>query len=414
MIDVSFVNFFKTKSYVIEGGNVRVKDSSSNIHGADEIDLQKHSRAEIAEKLLYFFHVINLKFEELNGEKIWPNIIDIDSGHIFNGSSEHFFNSNISDEDFIYSKKAIGDIDVTVPNNKKHDVFNFLTNLREQQITKNVAFLGIKQETLDKGHQISTLVRIDDHINIQIDFEFLEYVNGRPSEFAKFSHSSSWEDIKQGLKGVLHKYLLQALCKGTSIKSSSEITLFTKAATKEKPRVVKNSSERGISLKRFSVDRGLRTDAYVPYYDEDGNAVSYEGKAVYKERPTEESTYITNVESIAKEIFGTNFSTSDIYLLNSFLGLVELSLKYFNSNHLLEIFNDFRRRLFGINAQKLKRNDPVTDFNIKRIGFQELKNKFKITSVADLPLTYEELMTLPEEQGTDPILLKIKTYYQSY
>ena len=38
-----------------------------------------------------------------------------------------------------------------------------------------------------------------------------------PDEFSKFGHNSDWEDIKQGFKGVAHKFMLMSLSKGMSV-----------------------------------------------------------------------------------------------------------------------------------------------------------------------------------------------------
>jgi hypothetical protein len=414
MIEIAFETFFKSKVPLLEGGNVRVVNHKGREIQAQKIDLSKHQRTPLIKKLLEFFHTLNAKFENSNGEKIWKIEDLIDSGHIFNGSSEHFFNLNIADKDFAKYKKTVGDIDVSVPVDKKQELFEFLQKLKGHQVTQHVSFVGIKQTNLAKGHQLNTLVCIDSILNIQIDFEFLEYREHSPSKFAKFSHSSSWEDIKQGFKGVLHKYLLQSLAGSSDLKTSEQVALFTKAATIQKPKLVKTFPPRGLSLKKFSVDRGLRTDAFKRLKDEQGNLISHEGKPVYKETDTEESMYITEPELIAREIFGSKFSSEDISKFNSFVGLIDLCIKYFTPTDRLNVIKDFQRRLFGVGAQGFERNNPSLDYEVKKAGFQKVKRNFKITSFPDLPQTYEDLMSLSEDGSTHPILLQVKTYYENY
>lgn len=414
MIEIAFDTYFKLKQPLLEGGNVRVIDSSGHEVQAEKIDLQKHSRTDLAKKLLLFFHKLNSLYEKKTGTKIWENPDSLTSGHVFNGSSEHFFNSKIDDKEFVKYKKTVGDIDLTVPSDKKFQLFDFLSSIAGNKITENTTFIGTKQTSLTKGHQLNSLVQIDNKLNVQIDFEFLEYHDKAPTRFAKFSHSSSWEDVKEGFKGVLHKYLLQSVAGSSDIKTSEQVALFTKTATKEKPKLVKTFPAKGLSFKKFSIDRGLRTDAFQRYHDEQGNAVDFEGKPVYKEKSTEESTYITEPELIGKEIFGTKFSSTDLSNLNSFVGLIELCMKFLVPNVRLNVFTDFARRLFGVGAQGFERNNPALDYDIKKAGFQKIKQRFKITSVPDLPNTYSELMSLSEDASNHKMLLEIKKYYENY
>lgn len=413
MLDVPFDTFFKKSVLLLkEGGNVTVYDTADRSISAEKLNLHRHSRKTIVSKLLSFFETINNLYEATYGEPIWVQS-DIKSGHIFNGSAEHFFNSSISDEEFVKYKSNIGDIDVTVPEDKKTTLFVLLNSIKGNKTPSEVVYIGSKQKVIAGGHQINSIVQVEG-INLQIDFEFLRYEQKSPSKFAKFSHSSAWEDIKQGFKGVLHKYLLQSLAGGSSLKTENDVVLFTKAATKEKPRTVKTFPEEGITFRKFSVDRGLRTDAYGQYFDEEGNPVVHQGKPVYKETPTEQSKYITDPESIAKEIFGPKFNASELPLLGSFIGIIKLVLKYNTPKDRIFIFKDFFRRLFGTGSQGFEKNNPEADYNIKKAGYEKLRHEFSITAAPMLPTTYKELMSLPEDVSTDSFLLKIKNYYENY
>ena len=133
MLVNSFSTFFRTansnRTTLTEGGNVRIETKSGDVVSADRIDLNNFSRHELVKKLLEFFHALNLEFEKKNGEKLWPNDSDLDSGHVFNGSSEHLFNSNISDKEFNQYKSKIGDVDITVPEDKKELLHTLLQNI---------------------------------------------------------------------------------------------------------------------------------------------------------------------------------------------------------------------------------------------------------------------------------------------
>jgi hypothetical protein len=416
MLNSPFSYFFNQSklTFLNEGGNVRITTSTGDTIQANKLDLNKHSRSDIVDKLLNFFHSLNLKFEQEYGEKIWPLPLDIDSGHIFNGSSEHFFNSNIADEEFVKHKPIVGDIDVAVPSKLKEKIFEFLSSNKEKRFTTHCVFLGSKQDIVGEGHQTNCLVRIDDEINIQIDFEYSSYENNKPSKFAKFSHSASWSDIKQGYKGVLHKYLLQSIASSSLNMSSEEAVLFTKAATFAKPRISKAFPEKGISFRKFSVGKGLRTDAYEPVLDPEGKPAKHEDKIIVKERPTHLSTYIQDPELIAREVFGEKFNSKDIEKFNSFIGLIDLCNKYMESSKKTKILKNFFHRLFGSGSQGFERNNPKGDYSIKRAGFEYLRKNLDNNMFPELPETYEQLMSLPENDNSNETLLKIKNYYENY
>ena len=363
--------------------------------------------------MLEFFHALNFEFEKTHNKKLWPIDSDLDNGHVFNGSSEHLFNSNISDKEFKQHKSKIGDIDITVPEDKKELLHSLLQDIEGKSITPSSIFLGSKQDTVGEGHQINCLVKIDNQINVQIDFEFSGYTEGKPSKFAKFSHSSDWEDIKSGFKGVLHKYLLQSVASISDIKTDQEAILLTPASTSQKPKVAKNFPERGLTFKKFSVGRGLRTDAYSTVPDDSGNSLQIDGKTAYKERPTSESNYVQDPEEIAKIIFGSKFKADDLKKINSFVGIIELCNKYFTSTNKQNLIMDFSRRLFGQGSQGLERDNPEGDYDIKRAGFQKLKQEFGITAISDLPQRLSDLLTASEET-LDSFQTKVKTYYESY
>jgi len=417
MLVNSFSTFFRTannnQTTLTEGGNVRIETKSGDVVSADRIDLNNFSRQELVKKLLEFFHALNLEFEKKNNEKLWPNDSDLDNGHVFNGSSEHLFNSNISDKEFNQYKSKIGDVDITVPEDKKELLHTLLQNIEGKSVTSSSVFLGSKQDTVGEGHQINCLVKIDNKINVQIDFEFSGYSEGKPSKFAKFSHSSDWEDIKAGFKGVLHKYLLQSVASISDIKTEEEAILLTPASTLQKIKVAKNFPERGLTFKKFSVGRGLRTDAYATVPDDSGKSFQIDGKTAYKERPTSDSNYVQDPEEIAKIIFGPKFNIEDMKKINSFVGIIELCNKYFTSTNKQNLLTDFIRRLFGQGSQGLERDNPEGDYDIKRAGFQKLKQEFGITTVSDLPQQLSNLLKASEET-LDSFQTKVKTYYELY
>jgi hypothetical protein len=412
MLSISFRQYFSNPQIRLhEGGNVRVTDVAGNEVGADKINLQNISRSYVRTRLLEFFRALNDLHKKQYKQKIWNSEADLESGYVFNGSSEHFFNVKISDDEFVKYKRKVGDVDITVPKDKRETVFALLMSLNGKQMTKNVTFVGSKQRELGKSHECNSLVNIDGKINVQIDFEFLEYHEDRPSEFAKFSHSSVWEDIKAGYKGVIHKYLLQSLIAYTGMLKTSDITFFTPKATAEKPRIKALDNEK-LATKSFSITKGRRTK--VGPYMVGGKQYEYEGKPVYKEIPREESEYTTKPLEIAKEIFGQNFQESELPKVSSFLGLIELSKKYLSPQERLEVMGDFFIRLFGKGAQGFERNNPTADYDVKRAGYEKVKKEFNLSSFPELPGTLEEIQNISDTPSTNPYILKIKDYYTNY
>jgi hypothetical protein len=191
-------NYFYSKVYE-EGGNVVFGDKGK----AGDIDLfGKTQRRDLSVKLKTFFIVINKTL------KAWKES-EIQSGHIFSGSSESFFNKKIEDEEFIKYKPKMGDIDVLYPNDKIETLRKFL------KISEGKTIAGFKIEatntraTTNVG-QFHALLNYNG-ILIQVDFEFSDFEKGSPTSFSKTMRSSNWEDIKGGIKGKFNKILLSAI-----------------------------------------------------------------------------------------------------------------------------------------------------------------------------------------------------------
>ena len=412
-----FFTFFQSSSNkrqkLNEGGNVKIETKSGESVLADRIDLTVVSRMELSKKLLLFFHKLNELFEQKFNIKIWTNPYILDNGQAFNGSSEHFFNAAISDKEFKQYKTKVGDIDITVPEDRKEMLHQLLQELEGKKLTSSARFVGSKQDTVGEGHQINSLVNIDNKLNVQIDFEFSSYDEEVPSKFAKFSHSSDWEDIKAGFKGVLHKYLLQSIASISEVKTEDQAVLLTPASSANNIKITKTFPDRGLTFKKFSVGRGLRTDAYSTVLKDDGTPLQVDGRTAYKVKPPTESTYIQDPEQIAKTIFGPKFTREELPKLNSFVGIIDLCNQYFDEKDKKRLLKDFSRRLFGQGSQGLERDNPKGDFDIKRAGYEKLKRDLKLSEFSNLPETYEILMQEDDAKLT-PFQISVKNYYKQY
>ena len=185
----------------------------------------------------------------------------------------------------------------------------------------------------------------DFNLNIQIDWELAEFDEaGRPTEFAKFSRSSSWDDLQLGIKGVFSKYLLRAL---TALHLVHGV--IPAASSVSKPKVDLHPTV------AFSVDRGLRKKYDVGAVDPTHGVPTLIGPA--------NGEYTKNLADIFKVLFnGVNPSSAEIKSMSSFVGLLKLTKKYHkNKNDIKKIGAGFTRLLFGPGAQVLYRNDLERD-----------------------------------------------------
>ena len=349
------------KQFLLEGGNVRIDDTD-----AERIDLTKHNRTTITKKLDAALRAINAGFKKETGKPIWSDAL-LKSKDFLSGSAFHFFNPEIDDETFKKHKSSVGDIDTQVDKNMDAELKSFLTANKGKTFGP-VTLIGFKTSA---GQHI-TLWRLNDPgINVQVDLEMVDFENGAPTEWSNFSHSSSWDDMTKGVKGVAHKYLLRAL----DAPKLKDIVLKAKTARGTDKEV--KSSETA-----FSVTHGVR-QKLKPVIGDDGKQVMIKGKPAYHEMSTAESKGDTNLSNIFKAYFGRAPSQDDLKKIGSFTGLISLIKKNFKPEDQQKMADGFARTLWGPNAQGLYRDDPKKDAEeksgmmnvlLKELG---LKDKYK-------------------------------------
>jgi len=334
------------------GGNARAIDRKTGRVKAyaNQIDLQKIGRKDFVIDLLFTLKSLNDAFLKHYNETIWDFNIIV-SGLAFNGSSELLINTNIDDDTFIKYKRFIGDIDITVPHEKLKQIFDFLSILEDKKIGEMVYLGQCKPKFY--GYQINSVWKYKD-ITVQIDFEGTSYENEKPTEFAKFSHSSKWIDVENGFKGVHHKYLLTNIIR--TISENDQIMILTPKSKLDLEKARIKKLHEPPRMLAFSIDRGLRQK----YKMVD---LIFEGKQCFKELPTEKSEYETNIEIISKKIFG--FYDNRFW---SFTGLLDMFKEVYGENEKLikKLYYYLWKQLWGSNAQALFRNDPSKDYKIKR------------------------------------------------
>jgi hypothetical protein len=251
--------------------------------------------------------------------------------------------------DFVAIKKTVGDIDTQVDMNLESMLKTFL----DESIGKNFngnKFIGYK---VSPGQFMSLWHVTELGINVQIDFELVEYHEGSPTGWAQFSHSSAWEDLNSCIKGAFHKFLLQ------SILAPSAVDMVIKAKTS---RGKDKFQTKAASV--FSVSNGLRKK-YEPVLDDSGNHMEHQGSKVYSELSTSESNGERDITKMYLEFFGAKAKLQDEELLWSFVGIIALIKKYKPQLEHKVIVDDFVERLWGKGAQGLYRGDPQTDLNEK-------------------------------------------------
>lgn len=338
------------------GGNVKIGTEI-----ATPIDITLYSREFVKNKVWDIITHIQA-ISSVDGN-IWSNKT-ISKRHvdIFSGSSRHLMDNNIDDDTLLTHKDTFGDIDIQLPLEKHTQFHKIIDHLTNNPSFNGVKFIGAKNST----KQIITLWHIEQlNINIQIDFEFVDFVDFAlnaedeylPTVWSIFSHYSAWKDIRCGFKGVFHKVALRALCAQTL----DYYSLYDPA----------NNSTNvyyGTTI-AFSVNNGLREKIR-----------KIENTSQYIMIPKEEWKYSTDVEDIIIRLLSGNKKNrvtqrlpySEICDAYSFIGLINLINKYSDESGKDKFKKGFKELLFGIGAQKIS-NDEPTDVFIKTLAIKYIE-----------------------------------------
>lgn len=356
------------QQFIAEGGNVQIGDVS-----ADRIDLSKVDRDYVVKRLDRSLKVINLNFQRQFGLPIWSRDL-FKSKEFLSGSSFHFFNKAIKDEQYRTIKRLTGDVDTQCDIAMADQLAQFLDGISGRKMGY-MTFIGYKKSA---GQYITLWQLEDPKINVQIDFELVDFHKGRPTPWSQFSHSSAWEDMTAGIKGVFHKYLARA----TTAKTLRDIVVLS--GKKETPKKVKSTDL------AFSVTAGLR-QKIAPVMDGDKQRVM-DGLPVFKEIPTKESTYITDLETMFSVLFGRKATSADMKKFNSFVGMTQLVKDYFSDSEKDAVVIGFAHTLWGAGAQGIYRGDPERDNTEKMIAYNKLLEilgqKYHSKTVDEMRLGY--------------------------
>jgi len=328
---------FKRK--LVEGGNLALDNPNDpeSPYQADEIDLKVHNRTFMVGLLDKLLHDINTAFYSQTKKPLWnPQLLQ--SKEFLGGSSLHFFNTKgISDKEFAKNKPKVGDIDTQCNKELESEVHAFLTSMNHKQIG-DATFLGFSAG----NEQYNGLFQFQDPpIKIQIDFEFGKYdtETDAPDEWYRFSHSSEWNDIQAGIKGVFHKYIYRALTAAHgSIKHQVDVK-------KTKTNINPNVHDNDLSFAVASGQGGGLSHKYEPYIHTDpttGEKKTHDQGIPYKRViPSGERKYIQKLDQQFYYFFGKQPEGDDSQLQKSFLGTLELMNKYLEQDAKEKVFQSF-------------------------------------------------------------------------
>jgi hypothetical protein len=440
---------------LLEGGNSRAVDSKGNILRwkgspafAQKIDLGKHGRSQVRSEFLKAFKILNDRFAKFSGFPLWRDFTIITSGHAFNGSSESFFDPSIDDEVYISHKPVVGDIDVSIPSEMIVPLWDFLKNIEGKKLTSKITYVGNnKKSSAVIGEQINAVFEYTDRkgsVLGQVDFEASNFEHGKPSEWAKFSHSSDWADIASGIKGVFHKFMLQSLANvigripssveltpaspvvdpdeikelsdeldtvTAEIESSNDAevakdlkkkqTELEKKIKKSLPKIPKAAHGKEVSELTFSVLYGLRNKMKAQTLPS-GQPLKVDGKLAYKAIDPSTSGYTNRPAEMFIRLFGDSPEETELKKFRSFTGLLDLISKYNDDTKtIIALRDEFIRRLWGFTpaeakkfsspdklpthqaSQALERDSWETDRDIKLAALVKFFQSFPETRLSD-------------------------------
>ena len=401
-----------TQLNVSEGGNTRaligrdpqtgvitgketVKMHSGREAYAEPIDLAsgRIKRQEFKDNVIEMLKVLDDKFEDDHGSPIWdPNERNsiLDSGDAFSGSSRHLFApaNVLSDEEFVNYKPSVGDVDLTIPEQTIEKLFYTLNQIDIEggfPLTDKIVYIGHNKKS-EKNDQINALFSYiwdsdapngEGETLFQIDFEASEYEEGKPTAWAKFSHSSAWEDVKEKISGVSHKYILEVIAANGN-PPPINVHLATPSATAEKPKI-SYEIDKETGLKVPVKLRGTKTLDIISGYGSRYKLLDWQhnGNAVYKylvRAEREDATRI--IKEIFIGLFKVEPTEEDLEDFESFTGILKIMSRVMSSENIIKVYKGYVDRLYGKDAEQMSATDPAKDSDKKDPSIVYFKGMF--------------------------------------
>jgi len=381
----------ESRKCLLEGGNLSIGSQE-----AQHLDLKVTNRNYMVPKLNELLSAINQAYAKMYKQPLWnPKVLA--SGEFLSGSSLHFFNvKGISDETFVAKKPTVGDIDTMVDKTKETDLQQFLTAYTNKQIGP-AKFLGFQRG----NEQFSGLFELQDPpVKVQIDFEFVEFENDLPTDWAKFSHSSSWEDLQAGVKGVFHKWLIQAF---TALTRKDFILRKMKGRGKLRQEVDEPMTDNMFSFAVSSKEGGGLRAKYEPVLDENGKPLVINGLPVMREAPT--AGYQQNIGQIFSTILGQRLTPKQAQALQqqfwSFTGLLNVMNTLMSPEEKQLVLDGFLQKTIGPGAQGMYKNNPDKDIAEKTTAINTMLQTLKLPKPANLDKMLQDYRQTYKMTGTD-------------
>jgi hypothetical protein len=367
--------FSNKKKIVSEGGNLSLPGG----HEAQQIDLKVHNRSYIVPILDTLLLNINNSFAKKYKKPLWqPQLLQ--SKQFLSGSSLHFFNTKgITDQQFVEKKPKVGDIDTQVNKENEQELEQWLSTSQGKMVG-NAKFLGFQRG----NEQFSSLWELQDPpIKVQIDLEFVAFDKDEPTPWSKFSHSSSWDDLNAGVKGVFHKFLIQSLAS-----LSKKDFLLRKAVGRGKAKEIQDvpTTDNMVSFAVSSKEGGGLRAKYEPVLDANGQPLVIDGMPVMQALPA--TGYEQDIGKIFGSIFGSRLNPKQAAQLESkywsFVGLIDAMNTLVSPEEKQSVLSAFIDKIFGKGAQGLYKGDPERDSAEKSAALDLMISKLGVQAPGNL------------------------------
>jgi hypothetical protein len=354
-------DLIRNKKPLLEGGNVSSQSpgwQGAADQEAEEIDLKIHDRDHMVAQLRELLSAQNESFKAAYGKYIWdPKLLA--SGKMLSGSSLQFFDvKGINTQDFLnkLKKTKVGDIDTQIDQDMGDEVTAWLKSIIGKKVG-NGTFLGFNSS-------LSSIWLLDDpQVRIQVDYELGPYdaKTNAPTEWFAYSHSSHYDDMAAGIKGVFHKYINRALTHAQS--SEKYVARVLKKSVKISDAPVTDSD---YSFAVSSSQGGGMSIKYKPYIDPaTGQHMEKDGIPVMQLLDPKDRDYIQNLDQQFQMNFGRKRGVADRNLQGSFVGTLQLMNKSFEPEQIESVTRAFLDILFGPGAQMITKDDPARDRDVK-------------------------------------------------
>jgi len=383
--------FRNPKLTLTEGGNLSSQSPGwqgvIGDHQAQELDLHVHNRAYVQNIVGQTLQAINDTFAQQHKEPLWHES-SVKTQKFLSGSTFQFMDKKIPDEEFVRVKPKVGDIDTQASDKHAETIKNFLGANVGKQIGDAV-LLGFSPG----NNQYTSLWEIklkDLPVKIQIDFEYGAHEEtGLPTDWQSYSHSSSWDDLSQNIKGVFHKYLDRALPYAQT--STKYVARVLKKSTKISDAPVTDSD---YSFAVSGPGGGGVSQKYIPYSDPvTGKPMVKDGIPVMQLLDPNSRQYIQNLSQQFEIFFGKKPKGNDQELKNSFVGTVQLIAKYLDEQKKEEIAQRFLSICFEPGSQMITKDDPARDRDIKFSAIDYMLENMKLANAAALRKQAIEMAT---------------------